>query len=220
MFSARYMMPIRITTGLSDAFTLGADYKDFAQNVVVDPTMQLQTPISYVNWVVSYGGASRLERELWTWSAGANFGIKGLGNSIGEFADKCFGCRPDYLIWRADGSLEQFLLGGVQSVRGYLEAEELGDLGIRGTVELRGPRWHAKTLNFTSYVFVDSGHTRLQQPLPGEPSEETLTSFGAGFDFEIFKFLSGTFVWALPLADGTYTERDSSRWLFAVRSSW
>jgi hemolysin activation/secretion protein len=150
------------------------------------------------------------------------------------------------MIWKADGSLdqtlprdfhlivrlaaqysadpvasnEQFLLGGAQSVRGYLEAEELGDVGTRESVELRAPALHVKSLNLMSYAFVDNGHVRLQQPLPGEPGSQSLLSLGLGLDFELTRFLTGTFVWALPLIDGTYTASDSSRWLFAVRSSW
>jgi len=78
-------------------------------------------------------------------------------------------------------SNEQFSAGGVDSVRGYLDAERQGDDGWRLRLELRTPgllgesRIDAHLLGFTDWAWL-----RVQEPLPQQESRFRLGSYGAG----------------------------------------
>ena len=249
VYTGRYIAPLHNTQDFSDSLSLGLDYKDFAQDVALDKSSALHTPISYVNLSAAYTGARRFETRQYAWSGSATLGLRGVVNKTIDFADKCYGCKPDYVIWRADASVdqrlprdfgvtlrlagqytidpvvsnEQFLIGGAQSVRGYLEAEELGDTGVRGTLEFRAPNLARKESfmhTLIPFAFVDAGRIGFQLPLPGQPRSAKLASWGAGLNIETFSFLSGTFTWTRTLETGSHTGQGASRWLFNVRSSW
>jgi hemolysin activation/secretion protein len=72
--------------------------------------------------------------------------------------------------------IEQFLLGGPDSVRGYQLGERLGDDGYSVSAEAR--------LAVGKYVqlaaFVDHGAVRSRNPLPGEKRSQFLTGAGPG----------------------------------------
>lgn len=72
--------------------------------------------------------------------------------------------------------IEQFLLGGPDSVRGYRLGERLGDEGYSVSAELRIP--------FLKYaqlaLFVDNGTVRLRNPAAGEKKSYSLTGAGPG----------------------------------------
>lgn len=78
-------------------------------------------------------------------------------------------------------SNEQFSAGGVDSVRGYLDAERQGDDGWRARIELRTPsllgdsRVDGHLLGFTDWAWL-----RVQQPLPQQEARFRLGSYGAG----------------------------------------
>src|SRR5262249_40909715 len=81
-------------------------------------------------------------------------------------------------------SSEQFSVGGAQSVRGYLEAERLGDYGMVGSGELRSPSFG----NFVSprinewrvLTFVDGAKVWHTHPLPEEQFVFALLGVGVG----------------------------------------
>jgi hemolysin activation/secretion protein len=84
-------------------------------------------------------------------------------------------------------SNEQYAAGGVDSVRGYTEAERLGDNGIRASLELRTPQLLAGHPRFTNsylYLFADAAHLKIIDPLPGEFTGYHLASEGLGFRFK------------------------------------
>ena len=63
-------------------------------------------------------------------------------------------------------SNEQFVAGGADSVRGYLEAEQVGDDGVHGTLELRGPQWASGQVNdLRVLAFYDAAHLRVVNPV-------------------------------------------------------
>ncbi len=115
-----------------------------------------------------------------------------------EFADKRFEGRASYAYlrgmfsheesWANDAQMtvrggwqlasrplvsnEQFVIGGVHTVRGYLEAAALGDDGFNLTLEARTPNY-AKHLSdslddLRLLAFVDGGYVSIQQPLPAQ----------------------------------------------------
>lgn len=83
---------------------------------------------------------------------------------------------PDSLF-----SAEQFALGGPDTVRGFSQAEVLGDQAYNTTLELRwSPLADAPDL-FQTVFFVDHGAVSIKTPLPGEDGSEKLTGTGFGF---------------------------------------
>jgi hemolysin activation/secretion protein len=89
-----------------------------------------------------------------------------------------------FLILRGSGQIsggplpiiEQFLLGGADSVRGYQLGEFLGDDGYTVSAELRVPVWKYAQL----VAFVDHGGARVRTPEIGEQRSQYLTGAGPG----------------------------------------
>jgi hemolysin activation/secretion protein len=219
-----------------------------AGSVPTSPHEPLNTPISYVNWSASYGGFWRGARQQVGLDTSANFGIRAIENGAQEFDNKRFRARPNYLYLRSAASYgvhfpfdftgvlrvagqyaaepiisnEQFSIAGADGVRGYLEAEELADKGIKTTVQLGSPQWHlfAKRVLADAFVFYDYGKIGVIEALPGEPSTTSLRSWGAGLDLVTYDHLSGSVTWAYPLTDGSSTRSGDSRVLLSVRGWW
>ncbi len=137
----------------------------------------------------------------------------------------------------ADGPLvssEQFSAGGLDTVRGYLESETLGDDGAAATLEFRGPdigAWLQNKLkteggenapSFTVFNecrlfgFADGGYVDIRHPLPGQQSEFSLASYGAGSRCKTLNSLNSMLVVAIPLVTQTYTHANDAHVLFRV----
>ena len=172
-----------------------------------------------------------------------SFLVSALGGDWQEFAQRRAGAGPNYIIlhpslireqllpssWsvvgRIDGQLasgplinnEQFPIGGADSVRGYTEAERLGDDGINGSVELHTPQLLAgrmpRVQQSYASLFVDGGRVRILEPLPGQTSAYNLASVGVGLRYKVgglFVGLDG----ARILIDGAVTEAGRYRGCF------
>ena len=91
---------------------------------------------------------------------------------------------------------EQFAGGGLATVRGYLEAEGLGDDGVFASLELRSPQLatHIKGEgnDWRAYVFADGGVLTLHDPLPEQTSTFTLASVGVGTRFRFYHHFNGS----------------------------
>ncbi len=99
-------------------------------------------------------------------------------------------------------SLEQFSLGGMESVRGYRQDLLLADSGIFASAEaripvLRIPEWQA-LLQVTPFVDFGTGWNRgdRENPTPNE-----LLSFGLGLRLQVSDKLTARFEWGIPLID-------------------
>jgi hemolysin activation/secretion protein len=104
-------------------------------------------------------------------------------------------------------SNEQFSLGGDGSVRGYLQSEGLGDKGVQGTFEVRGPNLaayaHQDWFNELRLVaFLDGGRSWLSDPLKEQQPIFSMLSTGVGATTEMFDHLYGSVygAWALHKA--------------------
>jgi hemolysin activation/secretion protein len=253
MFGLHYDDPLVARPGLLETFNIGFDYKRFDQTVNAGLGATVPSPVSYGLLSGAYQGTVIAPTRIWTWDATIGFILRGIGSDPTDFANKCYDCRQNEADLRADGSLtqqlghgftmvlkaatqlavdplvsnEQFLLGGVSSVRGYYEAEDLGDVGYRGSLEFHAPNlFGARALHLRPFVFGDSGRLHYLAPLPGQAPALHLASFGGGFDFEWTKLLTGNLVWARALDPGnpanptTGTAANASRVLFSVKSTW
>ena len=115
--------------------------------------------------------------------------------------------------WQPLPSAEQFVLGGAESVRGYLEAEASGDKGWGAALEWRsanllgsgttatgsgsGSLWN----ELQGLVFIDKGETTVREPSAGQPPRATLAGTGFGLRVRMAQTLRGELDVAWPLND-------------------
>jgi hemolysin activation/secretion protein len=247
VYGTKLILPLVNSSDGSHTLTLGADYKDFVEDIRLDPTSTFQTPISYTN--LSLGHTSAWRGPAWQWSLGStlNFGSRSLGNSTTEFADKGFKSRPNYFYLRTDASVvwsspwpltvtarlagqyaiepvisnEQYAVGGADGVRGYLEAAALGDIGYKASLQFESRPWSPfAALKLSGFAFVDSGRVATIAPLPDEERATDLRSWGVGVGLAAIGFAEGTLSWARPLLAVGRTEAGDSRLLFRLRAAW
>lgn len=97
---------------------------------------------------------------------------------------------------------EQFAVGGVESVRGYLEAAASGDSGLLGSVEWRSPELLAANpynLSLNGSLYADAARTTLQDVGPSLSSSVTLVGVGMGLRLRVAPRWSGALDLAWPL---------------------
>jgi hemolysin activation/secretion protein len=141
---------------------------------------------------------------------GANWGLRGVVNDQAEFAAKRYNARANYFyvkaelehqrpLWktgrlRADLkgqwsespliSNEQFSAGGVESVRGYVESERLGDTALQLNLELHSPSWITPgkrgVQDLHAMVFADAAQLNVKDALPKQESRYNLSGAGVG----------------------------------------
>jgi hemolysin activation/secretion protein len=247
IYGARLGYFVSPSTTEPQSITIGIDYKHFLQTVALAATPGISTPISYTNLSLGYAGTWTSDLVTGTFDTTANFGPRGLPNNPGTFANKCFGCEPNYFYLKSDGSLdfhlplgfqvigraqgqfateplitnEEFSITGAYAVRGYLEAEVLSDKGYVGNVQLQSPIAHLHSLALGDiFVFYDAGRGATIDALPGQPLTTFLSSRGVGLQLLPSYWINGLLTWADPLRNGPYTRRGDSRILFMIRGSF
>jgi hemolysin activation/secretion protein len=226
------------------SLSFGLDYKHFKNDVTLGEDT-IKTPVEYYPFAVGYTGLLRSARATTQIDVGTRFAFSGLGSDSEVFGDNRAYARGQQFSLRASVnhthelfagfrgrfrvggqitdqpliSNEQFSAGGLDSVRGYLESEALGDSGWDASVELRSPSLLGN-IEFIDdlqlYGFVDGAHMRLRQTLPDQQAAYSLGSTGLGLDVHLGHLLNGAFVWAYPFKDGPTTESGDSRWLFRM----
>ncbi|CAL1241103.1 ShlB/FhaC/HecB family hemolysin secretion/activation protein [Candidatus Methylocalor cossyra] len=166
IFGLRLIKLLPGTKAYSHSLTLGWDYKDFGQSVLLTGADTQNTPVTYAPWQVSYTGTYGWGGGTVTqWNLETDFNIAGIGSTYREFENRRYGATPNYLYLAGDLrhrqalpwdlalqfrllgqvanmpliSNEQMGAGGMQSVRGYHEVERLGDDGVNGSLELYSP---------------------------------------------------------------------------------
>jgi hemolysin activation/secretion protein len=204
-------------------------------------------PVKYINWSATYSAGWRFPTRTFTTSFGVNFGVSDIVDRANAFENARYDASPDYLDLRfsetavqslpagfsvlgrlggqwADSPLvnnEQFSLGGEDTVRGYLEAETLGDTGAAGTIELHSPDFGRFTKPVLSQLyafgFVDAGVATLLDALPGQDWHESLWSTGVGMQLAGPGGLIGSLDYAIPEKEGIRTHKHHGRIDFSVR---
>jgi len=210
-------------------------------------TTAVTAPVKYINWSGTYAENWRLPTNTLAMSLGINYGVQGLENYETEFENARYQASPSYLYLRLSGQAtqnlpfgvsllgrftgqwsdsplinnEQFSLGGVDTVRGYLEAEALGDTGIAGSFELHLPDLGQHLVpafnQLYTYAFVDGGVATLLDPLPAQFARLSLWSTGAGVRFVNPWGLTGALDYAIPMVFGVQTKKGDSHVDFSVR---
>jgi hemolysin activation/secretion protein len=203
-------------------------------------------PVRYLNWSAAYSHLWQATAHTVALNLGSGFGVLDLINRPAEFQNARAGGQPGYFYLRLSGQAsqvlpagfsllgrltsqwsadplvnnEQFALGGLDTVRGYLEAETLGDTGVAGTLELHSPplgRFGTTVKPLYGFVFVDAGVATLLEPLSSQDYNFHLWSAGVGLRLENATGLSGTIDVAIPESTGIRTRKHAGRVDFSVR---
>ncbi len=209
--------------------SLGFDYKHYEQDLMSNGAVLYTTPITYYPFSLSYS-ATWIGKGYETDVNGAiNFHLRGMGSSETEFDNDRHGADGSYIYFRGDvshtrelpGGLqaffkvqgqaadqplvtnEQFSGGGLDTVRGFLESEVLGDNALLGRVELRSPSmgpWISKSIDdWRVYIFTDGGMLTENGQLAESPVQYDLLSVGAGTHIKVLKYINSSLDVGIPL---------------------
>ena len=160
----RALYDLPTAAGFYQNFSLGLDYKNFKEDIVIG-TDTISSPIQYYPLSANYGATWMADNRFTEWNTSLNFHLRGMGSGERDYSNKRYNADGSYAYIRSDlahtrdlkggsqvfgkiqGQLasqplvngEQFAGGGLDSARGYLEGTALGDNAIFGTVEYRSP---------------------------------------------------------------------------------
>jgi hemolysin activation/secretion protein len=258
IFGMRALFTLPSREGFFHTLSVGPDYKHFGEEVR-QGTAGFSTPIDYYPIVTNYTATWQGEGRLTQLNAGITFGTRGLGGDAFSFDDKRFKASGSFIYFKGDVahtqdlpldvqlyaraqgqvadsplvSSEQFSAGGLDTVRGYLESEVIGDNAIAGTLELRTPKigdWLKPLFNagasgtpqaspiedWRGFLFVDAAHVTINEPLPEQQSRFDLASYGIGTRFKLLQYTNGQIIYAVPLKDQAFTLASTRRVLFRV----
>jgi hemolysin activation/secretion protein len=80
-------------------------------------------------------------------------------------------------------SIEQFMIGGPNSVRAYPVAQYLGDKGAFASLEWIIELVDKPNASFSMSAFADFANGKLNDPLANEIADQDLSGWGIGFSF-------------------------------------
>lgn len=246
MVGARAIMTLPSKPNFYHSLSFGADYKDFQQLVNVGTGVPTETPTTYYPFNLSYGATWAGKKATTELNAGVTFHVRGIGEDRAEFENARFRADSNFIYLRGDLahtrelpggfeaygkvqgqiadqpliSSEQVSGGGLGTVRGYLEAEVVGDNGIFGSLELRSPSllrwWSDKTGDLRVYGFIEGGALTTYNPLPDQASYFELASLGVGGRLRLLDHFGGSLDLGFPLITQTQTEPFDPRVTFRV----
>ena len=112
------------------------------------------------------------------------------------------------LLIRAEGqatddiltSLEQFVVGGPNSVRAYPIAEYLGDEGAFASLEWSVELSDNGNRSFSLSLFGDYAYAKLNDPFPNELADTDLAGYGIGLSFSNISDSGNQFAFRLNVA--------------------
>ena len=243
----RVLIPLGSTSNFSHSLSAGWDYKKYYElDTFVKTRTFTAAPVTYYPVSATYAADWTGERSTTDLSLGLEFGLSPLGSPQPAFDNKAFNAKPGFSIARATvtrqqdlpygmqlwGSVtgqltndvlvssEQVAAGGEDSVRGYLAAETLGDLGAYLQTELRSPSV-AKYIggpvgSWRFHLFGDAGVVNLTQAQVGQRSSYGLSSAGVGSRVNLWGYLNGVLQDAQTFDNGPNTRAGTNRVLFRV----
>jgi len=120
---------------------------------------------------------------------------------------------------------EEYFAGGVDSVRGYLESEELGDNAVHGTVELFTPTLPSilpdpfrENLRFTA--FYDAAYLWVKDAPAGQADHHQLNGTGLGIRLRLTDYFQARFDLAWALKDAAITQAGEFLANFSLKASF
>lgn len=216
--------------GFFHSLSLGMDYKRFDQDIVLAGVVT-SAPVTYYPFSIAYSAGKVRDHGFTDLNLGVTFHLRGMGDQA-QFANRRFNADDGFFYLRGDAShtqdlpggfqafakiqgqmsgsplinTEQIAIGGLSTVRGYLEATQLGDSGIIGSAELRSPSLIGSGAKdspheWRFYAFYEGGRVFVSDPLPAQSSYFDLASVGIGTRLKLWNHLNGSVDLAMPLID-------------------
>jgi len=215
-------------------FSAGIDYKHSKQDIGIPGSPAINAPISYFPMSAEYSATKFwADGSLTQFNLGVTWHFDGVGDNAADFENRRAGARADFAYFRGDishtqelpgamqlwaqlqaqaasGPLvsnEQFGIGGLTTVRGYLESEAIGDNALAFSAELRSPNLTCDGAldEWRVYGFVDWGGSTVSRPAAGQQSRFELASVGIGTRLKFADHFSASADLGVPLADGPRT---------------
>jgi hemolysin activation/secretion protein len=211
------------------------------------PAQTIRSPITY--WPVSaqYAASWQHEGASMQGAATVTFNLRSVSSDPAGFDAKRYHASGSFIYLRGDlsrtdegpfgiqffekvqGQLaaepligsEQFAIGGMDSVRGYLEAQAVGDFGLGAQLEARSPSL-GKLLgagwvtDWRFFAFLDGARAGLREPLPEQTHVFPLWSLGAGTRFSLFEHLAGALEVGVPMRTSGATVASRPRYHFRL----
>lgn len=231
--------------GFSQALSTGIDYKNFGQDVTLAGAAS-GSPVTYYPLTASYSASWLGESATTQFDASTVLSVRGLGSGTTAFDNRRYESQSNFIYAKGDLSrqqdlpfglqvygeaqgqfsdqplvnTEQFSLGGQGTVRGYLNAEVLGDNAATGSVELRSPQLAQyagpKVNDWRLFVFGEGGWADILDALPEQQSQFGLASAGAGTRIQLVNHLNGSVDVAVPFLTSVATKAEEVRVEFRV----
>jgi len=219
------------------------------------PVTATQTPTTYVPITLDYTGTWVGKNFLTDLDLQVVFNIRGIGSNATQFDNNRFGADRNFIYLRGDIShtvylpldmqvfgkvagqvadsplinSEQFSVGGLDTVRGYLESEVLGDNAAVVNFEFRTPSllgWirgldkRKPSDEWRFYFFTDAAAVEIDEALPEQTQRYSLASFGTGTRATLFNHFNGSLDLAIPLFNQTNTKAHNPFLTFRVWSDF
>lgn len=245
----RALIDLPSSENLFHSLSVGIDYKHFDTALSGGGSPAFSSPITYYPFSANYD-LTRLYKDGSVTQAGLGltWHLRGMGSDEAEFEAKRSGSSGGFAYFRGDlshlqklpedfelfgkvqvqasadplVSNEQFGIGGLTTVRGYLESEAVGDNALGLTGELRSPSF---TLGgaldeWRVYGFADWAGATLNNPLPGQQSRFELASAGVGSRVKFLDHFVASADLGVPLLAGPRTDAGELRITFRLRAEF
>ena len=242
IFGLRRVLLLDGDDSFSHTLTAGADYKSFKESVSVGANAGFDTPVRYLPLSLAYSATSTEKQGSWQGGIGLTTALRGLASDETQFADKRYKAQSNFSILKLDIartqnlpndfslfaklegqvtdqpliSNEQFVAGGADSVRGYLEATAVGDNALRGSIELRSgnlvaAREGAWLGGLRVHAFIEGAGLWLKSPLPAQDQRFGLLGTGFGLRLQARQSASLSLDVGWPLRDVGITRKGTTR---------
>jgi hemolysin activation/secretion protein len=227
IYGGRLLFNLPSKKGFFHSASLGIDYKDFAQDLVVG-NQTISSPLQYWPFSINYNASSAGKHYETGFSGGVTFSFRGTSEQEAiDFDNRRYNSSANFFYFRGGvdhtqklpwdfqllGAVqgqatanplvdtEQFSLGGLNTVRGYLESTVVGDNAITGTLQFQTPSLLSRLPEgneWRFFVFVDGGYAALVDPLPEQESTFSLWSYGVGTSLRLVGHINGEFLIGVP----------------------
>lgn len=250
-YSAKASWPLTSTNDKkSQSINLGLDYKSFASKVKLAGS-STTTPIRYYPLTIGYSSFSYDDISTFQFDTNFTVALPRLGSDSTLIDENRFGASRQMIYNRtslaynrdlAKGwqffakttaqisdrpliSNEQLSAGGMDTVRGYLESEAIGDYGVNSIVEVRTQSlteyfskttWLKPIQEIRPFMFVDGASLHQHKPLAESPRSVDLLSLGVGLNVNAFEKVNAVLDLSVPMIDGPSTRSGDERILFRL----
>lgn len=233
IYGARLILPLPALERYYHSISMGVDYKDFEDNIRFGADTA-SIPVSYLPWSIQYSATAQDSKGATEATLGLSFGLRDVVGTDEEFDAKRVGAKSNFLVlkpelertqnmlkglqlWaRLDGQIangplisnEQYSAGGVESVRGYLESESLGDHALHASLELRSPALHRGEWLQELRLFGFYDHAMLIDidETGTEGNKREISGVGFGVSLKLWKHWNAKLALARALHEGETTE--------------